>query len=87
MKKFILTALGLVAFGAAAPASAADLGARPYTKAPAMVAPGVNWTGFYIGAEGGGGWGKDSWTLAPLFTLNVANTDISGATAGGVIGL
>lgn len=86
MKRFLLTALGLVALGAAAPASAADLGARPYTKAPAIVAPGVNWTGFYIGAEGGGGWGNDSWTLAPLFNLNVANTDISGATAGGVIG-
>ena len=32
-------------------ASAADLGARPYTKAPVTVAPVVNWTGFYIGAE------------------------------------
>ena len=86
MKRFLLTALGLVALGAAAPASAADLGARPYTKAPAIVAPGVNWTGFYIGAEGGGGWGNNSWTLPLLLNVNVANTDISGATAGGVIG-
>ena len=86
MKKFLLTALGLVAFGAAAPASAADLGARPYTKAPTIVAPGVNWTGFYIGAEGGGGWGNDSWTVPLALNTNAANTDISGATAGGVIG-
>ncbi|WP_245003372.1 outer membrane protein [Bradyrhizobium liaoningense] len=35
-------------------ASAADLGARPYTKAPIAAAPVVNWTGCYIGAGGGG---------------------------------
>ena len=34
MKKFLLATVGLVALGMAAPASAADLAARPYTKAP-----------------------------------------------------
>jgi hypothetical protein len=35
MKKFlIVAAAGLTAMGLAAPASAADLAARPYTKAP-----------------------------------------------------
>jgi outer membrane immunogenic protein len=34
-------------------ASAADLGARPYTKAPVAVAPAVNWTGCYVGLGGG----------------------------------
>jgi outer membrane immunogenic protein len=34
-------------------ASAADLPARSYTKAPAMVDPGYNWSGFYIGINGG----------------------------------
>jgi outer membrane immunogenic protein len=33
-------------------ASAADLGARPYTKAPPL-SPAYNWTGFYIGVMGG----------------------------------
>jgi outer membrane immunogenic protein len=33
-------------------ASAADLAARPYTKAPAMVAV-YDWTGFYIGGNAG----------------------------------
>jgi hypothetical protein len=38
-------------------ASAADLAARPYTKAPPMVVdPVFNWTGFYIGAQVGGAW-------------------------------
>src|SRR3977135_2145806 len=34
MKKFLLATVGLVALGMNAPASAADLAARPYTKAP-----------------------------------------------------
>jgi outer membrane immunogenic protein len=36
-----------------APAAAADLGARPYTKAPAAAIAINNWTGFYVGAMGG----------------------------------
>ena len=49
----VLLALGL---GMAAPASAADLAARPYTKAPpAPIAAIYDWTGFYIGINGGGG--------------------------------
>ena len=34
MKKFLLGTVGLIGLGMAAPASAADLAARPYTKAP-----------------------------------------------------
>src|SRR5258708_369847 len=54
MKKFLLGTVALVALGAAAPAKAADLAARPYTKAPAYAAPIYNWTGFYIGGHIGG---------------------------------
>ena len=43
----------LVAAGAA---SAADLGARPYTKAPAYMESMFNWTGFYVGGHIGGAW-------------------------------
>lgn len=56
MKKFLLATAALVALGA--PAVAADLAARPYTKAPAYVpAPIYNWTGFYIGGHIGGAFG------------------------------
>ena len=54
MKKFLLGTVGLVAFGVAAPATAAEL--APYTKAPLpapYVAPIYESTGFYIGANGG----------------------------------
>jgi len=43
----------LVSTGAA---SAADLAARPYTKAPAYIEPLFNWTGFYVGGHIGGAW-------------------------------
>jgi outer membrane immunogenic protein len=47
--------------GLTVPASAADLGARPITKAP-VAAPiaAYNWSGCYIGANAGGKWGKYS---------------------------
>ena len=55
MKKFLLGAIGAVAM--AAPALAADLPARTYTAAPPPVlAPMYDWSGFYIGANGG--WGE-----------------------------
>jgi outer membrane immunogenic protein len=52
VKKILLTTTGLIALGMA-PAMAADLAARPYTKAPAAAIAINNWTGFYIGAMGG----------------------------------
>jgi outer membrane immunogenic protein len=59
MKKVLLALTALAAFTGSA--SAADLGARPYTKAPVAVAPVYNWTGFYIfGGAGGGLWNADS---------------------------
>ena len=54
MKKILLGAAACVVF--AAPAFAADLPARTYTKAPVYKAPEAiyNWTGFYIGGHVGG---------------------------------
>jgi outer membrane immunogenic protein len=54
MKKVLLAGVALLSLGSAA--SAADLAARPYTKAPALVAPGYNWSGFYAGVMGGYAW-------------------------------
>src|SRR5436190_17924372 len=58
MKRLLLAG---VALSVATAASAADMQARPYSKAPpAAVVAAYNWTGFYIGAMGGGGWGTDA---------------------------
>src|SRR5260370_7834682 len=51
MRKFLLSTVGLIALGAAAPASAADMAVK--APPPPVVAPIYNWTGFYIGANGG----------------------------------
>jgi len=64
MKKFLLGAVGFVALVSAAPASAADLAARPYTKAPPMIAAIYDWSGFYIGANGGWGSSRNCWNDA-----------------------
>ena len=53
MKKILLTTTALIALGIA-PAAAADLAARPYTKAPAARLQVNNWSGFYLGAMAAG---------------------------------
>ena len=57
MKKLVLALTALAAFTGSA--SAADLAARPYTKAPPPVAPVASWTGCYIGGGGGGAMTKN----------------------------
>jgi outer membrane immunogenic protein len=88
MKKFLLVTSSLIALGAAAPASAADMAARPYTKAPPMVAAVYDWTGFYIGANGGWGSSRNSWdAVPPNFGFGAEGShDATGGTVGGQIG-
>jgi len=76
MKKFLLATVGLVALGVAAPASAADLAARPYTKAPpAPVVVIYDWTGFYIGINGGGGSARKCWDLVADYDADVTGRE------------
>lgn len=90
MKKLLLGAIVVAALNFAGPASAADLAARPYTKAPPMpVAAVYDWTGFYIGANGGWGSSHKCWdftTPAGIFVANEGCHDATGAVAGGQIG-
>src|SRR3984893_15500636 len=90
MKTFSLGTVGLIALGLAAPASAADLAARPYTKAPApMMAAIYDWSGFYIGANGGGGSSRKCWdstNLTGVFIFGEGCHDATGGVAGGQIG-
>jgi outer membrane immunogenic protein len=90
MKKILLGSVGLVALCLSSPASAADLAARPYTKAPPpMVAPIYDWSGFYIGVNGGGGSSHKSWDFVdPATGLLVpeGSHNTTGGTVGGQIG-
>jgi outer membrane immunogenic protein len=86
MKRFLLGTAALLALAAAtAAASAADLPrAQPVVKAP-VVAPltAYDWTGFYIGINGGGAWGRSDFD-GINGTLGNFNTSgwLGGATAG-----
>jgi outer membrane immunogenic protein len=82
MKKFLLGTIGLVALGMAAPASAADLRARP-APPPPYVAPIYDWSGFYIG--GNGGWGQ-SRNCVDFGIFPDGCSERSGGLAGGQLG-
>lgn len=87
MKKFLLSALGLVALSGSA--IAADLAPRPYTKAPPpYVAPIYDWTGFYIGANGGWGQSHNCWDFVGVAGTVIGDgcRDRSGGLIGGQIG-
>src|SRR6186997_224445 len=87
MKKVLLVTASLIALGA--PAVAADLAARPYTKAPPAIAAVYDWSGFYIGANGGWGSSRKCWdftTPAGTFVAAEGCHDATGGTAGGQIG-
>jgi outer membrane immunogenic protein len=91
-KKLLFVTASLVAISVAAPAMAADLAARPYTKAPPMVAPIYDWSGFYIGINGGGGSDRNCWSedVTVNALIGVAGDNGchngTGGTVGGQIG-
>ena len=84
MKKILLAAT--VAALSSTSVFAADLAARPYTKAPpAYVAPIYNWTGFYIGAQVGGAFqGSSGFTTNDPLVSGSRND--SSFLGGGVVG-
>jgi outer membrane immunogenic protein len=89
MMKFLLATVGLVALGIAAPASAADL--APYTKAPPPPpVPIYDWSGFYIGGNGGGGFSHKCWDVTnfrgPAPPFSEGCHDPAGGVVGGQIG-
>lgn len=88
MTRIQLAAASLGILGLASPAFGADL--PVYGKAPAFVAPAYDWSGFYVGVFGGGGYGNHNLNNAlgpntPLANYT-ANYSSQGGTAGGEIG-
>lgn len=82
MRRLIL-AIGVLSLGSFGNAMAADMPA----KAPVYTAPPVamyNWTGFYVGINGGGGWGRSSHT--DTLGVTTGNFNLSGGLIGGTIG-
>jgi outer membrane immunogenic protein len=84
MLRFILSASAVAALSTAAVAADLPLPVEPMPVAPA-VAPTYNWTGFYIGAQSGYGWG-DSHIDDNGATGLDTDFDIEGGFVGGLAG-
>jgi outer membrane immunogenic protein len=87
MQRILFTAVSLGMLGLLSPVQAADL---PYAKAPPTVASVYDWTGVYIGAFGGGGFGNhnvnNATGSAVPFADFSANYSSQGALGGGEVG-
>jgi outer membrane immunogenic protein len=79
MRRVLLTTIALIASATVA-AVAADLPRAMPAKAPAFVPVGYNWTGFYVGINGGYAWGSARWSAFG------AGADPSGGLVGGTVG-
>lgn len=76
MRRVLFATIGLLGL-AVTSASVADLPrAMPPVKAPAYVPAVYSWNGFYLGINGGGGWGHSNWNNG------VGSADVSGGLAG-----
>jgi outer membrane immunogenic protein len=78
MKKLVFALILL----SATAASAADLPSQQPYRAPIVVSPAFDWTGFYVGVMGGYGWSNS----ATVGGIAVTNADLKGAFAGGTLG-
>jgi outer membrane immunogenic protein len=86
MKKFFAAAVSFAAIVTAiAPASAADMAVKAPPMAPLPVI--YNWTGFYIGANGGWGQSRNCWDFVVAGAVFADGCrDRSGGLIGGQIG-
>jgi outer membrane immunogenic protein len=96
MKNIMLAGVG-AALMAISAAKAADLG-RPTYKAPPPTVPVFSWSGCYIGANIGGGWGRKDISIPNLataaeipasevtFAVPPVRADTRGVVGGGQVG-
>jgi outer membrane immunogenic protein len=94
MRKLLLSAAGLMTMGMSAigmsgSAFAGDFPAPTYSKTPVYIAPIYDWSGAYIGANGGWGSSRNCWdftTPGGAFIATEGCHDANGGTAGGQLG-
>lgn len=86
MKKIVAGLLGLVVTSFAGAAAAADLPVGIYTKAPPPVVATYNWSGCYLGGNGGGLWAQKEWWQVDgagrLFSRHNVDSWLAGVQAG-----
>ena len=76
MYRVVVACVGLLAL---AGGSVAEAQPAPYYQPGPAYNPIYTWTGFYVGINGGGGWGSSQWDAVNSF-------DVSGGLIGGTVG-
>jgi outer membrane immunogenic protein len=88
--KRMLFAGALSLFAATPAAWAADLPVAP-PQAPAayvpVVTPVYNWTGVYIGINGGYAFGNSNWNSVAAFVPGTGDFNVTGGLVGGTVGI
>jgi outer membrane immunogenic protein len=88
--KRMLFAGALSLFAATSTAFAADLPAGPPAQAPAayvpVVTPVYNWSGVYIGINGGYGFGSTDWSSPTAGVVGTGTFNTNGGLVGGTAG-
>jgi len=85
MKRLIVLAATAFTVGAVASAAAADLPARAgYSKTPAIIEAAYDWSGFYVGINGGGATSSFGWNFDGVG--DEGSHTATGGTVGGQFG-
>jgi outer membrane immunogenic protein len=85
MRKGILGIAAALSLIGCSAASAADLSTAP-VKAPAVAAAVYNWTGVYVGANGGWSWGTQDPLVLFGNRFDRSSMSMSGGMVGGTVG-
>jgi outer membrane immunogenic protein len=80
MRRVLFTTISLLALTATSTLAADLPRAMPPYKAPALAPVVYNWTGFYLGVNGGGAFGKSNWDA--FGSSNEPDGGLIGFTAG-----
>ena len=87
MRKLVFAGVTLAALGVVQPAKSADLPAEPAYKTAPLIVPVYDWTGFYVGVNGGYSWGNsaNTYTITGFAPVS-STTHMNGGVFGGQIG-
>ena len=85
IKSIVTASIVVFALGCAGVANAADLPPAPVYKSPAVVAV-YNWTGLYVGVNGGYGWGNQDPLVLFNNSFDRSSMNVSGGMFGGTVG-
>lgn len=87
MRKLLLAGVTLAALGVVGAANAADLPVEPVYKGGPLIVPVYDWTGFYLGVNGGYSWGNSANTYTITgFAPFTGTTHMGGDVVGGQVG-